>query len=277
MSTALAFLRRDWLNWTSYRTSVFQQYLGLALMVGVVYVMGNNFAGDLGAETMVLGASPEQTDAPGRDSDYVAFALVGLALTDVFLAGMKGIPKAIQSAQSSGTMETTLLSPISDRSFLLGSGLFAFVQSLARAVLLLCFGYLVLDYWQQANWGAMVLVFLPSLLCFVALGLLSASFTIVLKQGDPISVGVAAVSVVLGGTLFPTNALPDWLEPAVFLLPLTHALSGMRLAFEGIALEAIRPQIAILWTFTLLLMPAAILACKVAMRRARSKGSLGYY
>lgn len=276
MSTALAFLRRDWLNWTSYRAAVFQQYLGLGMIVILVYVLGTNFSGNLSPDTLVLG-TPQGVDVSNRSGDYVAFALIGLALTDLFLSGMSGIPKAIRGAQSSGTMETTLLSPISNRDFFVGSGLFAFVQSLARALLLLGFGHVVLGYWQEPNLWAMLLVLVPGLLCFVALGLLSASFIIVLKQGDPISLGYSAISIVLGGTLFPTNALPEWLQPVVFLLPISHALSGMRLAFEGLPVAVIGAQILILCAFALFLLPLAVWSCGIAMRHARKKGSLGYY
>lgn len=276
MRTALAFLRRDWLVWTSYRAAMFQHYLGVVLLVLLVYVLGSNFAGDLSPESPLL-QPPEGVEIPPHSGDYVAFALIGLALTDMFMSGLTGVPKALRNAQYSGTLETMLLSPIRNHEFLIGSGMFSFMQSLARAFLLLTFGYLVLGFWKQANLGLMPLVFIPGLLCFVALGLFSASFILILKQGDPISLGYAAVSTILGGTLFPTNALPGWLQPVVFLLPLSHALAGMRLAFAGAPIAAAMPQILILWAFALVLLPSAFLFFRMAMRRARRKGSLGYY
>jgi len=253
-----------------------QQYLGLMLMIVVIYVLGSNFSGDLSPETLLL-QPPEGVEVPRQSGDYVAFALVGLALTDMFISGMSGIPKAIRNAQYSGTLETILLSPIRNGTFVLGSGMFAFLQSLVRAFVLLTFGYLVLGYWHDANFRLLPLVFIPGLLSFVALGLFSAAFILVLKQGDPISMVYAAISTVLGGTLFPTNALPGWLQPVVLLLPLSHALAGMRLAFAGASLEAVMPQILILWAFTLVLLPSSLLFFRMAMRRGRKKGSLGYY
>jgi len=276
MGVTLAFLRRDWRIWMSYRAAVFQHYLGLVLLVVLVYVLGSNFAGDLAPETLLL-RTPEGVDVPRQSGDYVAFALVGLALTDMFLSGLTSIPKALRNAQFSGTMEAVLLTPIKESELLAGSAVFPFLQSLARATLLLTFGFVFLGYWQGANFAIMPLIFVPGFLSLAAVGLASSAFTLILKQGDPVSLGYAALSTILGGTLFPTNALPDWLQPVVFTLPLTHALSGMRLAFAGAPLAAVVPQLLILWSLTLVLLPVSYLFFRWSLRHVRKKGSLGYY
>src|SRR5437667_208499 len=91
---------------------------------------------------------------------------------------------------------------------------FAFVWHLAAVV--------VLGYWQHANVLTALLVFIPACLTFALLGVLSAAFVLMLKQGDPILAGYSIASGFFGTTLFPSQVLPAWIRPLAALFPLTY-------------------------------------------------------
>jgi ABC-2 type transport system permease protein len=74
------------------------------------------------------------------------------------------------------------------------------------------------------------LLLIVALIVFSGLGILSASFIIILKRGSPISWLFGWLSWLLGGVLYPVAVLPDWLRQISVLLPITYAIEGMRAA-----------------------------------------------
>ena len=55
-----------------------------------------------------------------------------------------------------------------------------------------------------------LVVMIPS---FVALGLFAAALVFVTKRGNPVAWAIRAISVLLGGVLYPVAVLPGWLQP----------------------------------------------------------------
>jgi ABC-2 type transport system permease protein len=87
-----------------------------------------------------------------------------------------------------------------------------------------------------------------------------------------------ATSSFLGGIYYPVTILPGWLQFFSYLLPVTYALRGMRLALlQGASTGAILPDILVLALFSVLLMPASLSAFRFAVRRAKVDGSLSQY
>jgi ABC-2 type transport system permease protein len=155
--------------------------------------------------------------------------------------------------------------------------LFKFLFSMFRMVIMIGFGFIALGFWGNANPLTVLAVLLPAVLTFMAMGAMSAAFMILVKQGDPILVAYAAVTAILGGAVFPVDSLPDWIEPLTLLIPLTHALSGIREGFNGAGVGDVTPQIAILSLMAVTMMPPGILAFNWSLTRARKEGSLGEY
>ncbi|MEO6197795.1 MAG: ABC transporter permease [Dehalococcoidia bacterium] len=264
MSVAWAFLRRDYLIWSSYRMSAFWQVAGVFMTLGLVY-----FAG-----TAIGDRSEIITE---EDGSYIAFVLLGVAFMDILLQGLSSLPRAIGDNQRAGTFEPMLLAPITAGSMIVDFWLFKFLFSTFRMIIMITFGVVVLGFWGNANLLTVLAVLIPALLTFMAMGALSASFIILVKQGDPILVAYAAVTAILGGAIFPVDSLPDWIQPITQLLPLTHALSGIRAGFNGASVNEVVPQIAILTAMAAMTMPPGIFAFDWALNRARQEGSLGEY
>jgi ABC-2 type transport system permease protein len=132
-------------------------------------------------------------------------------------------------------------------------------------------------YWRQANPVAALLVFVPACLTFAALGLVSAAFVLMFKKGDPVIAAYAALNGLVGGAIFPISVLPGWLQPLTGFLPLTHALSGIRLALQGAQPVAVLQQIGLLTITAAALLPAAFAFFGVALARAKREGSIVQY
>jgi ABC-2 type transport system permease protein len=258
-----AYLRRDWLVWSSYRfAAVFQ----LAAVAGVI--IGIAFAGDL---------IVQKSSIFSGSKNYASFALGGLAFTDALFSGLTGPSGAVRAAQTEGTLEPVFLTPIRAWQFVVGSSAFQVLLAFVRTGLFIVAAVVFLGYWHNANVLAAVLVFIPAFLTFLGLGLLASAFTVVVKQGEPVVAAYLAVSGLLGGTLFPVRLLPSWMQAISQLLPLTHALNGLRLALTGHGVLAITSSFGWLAALALLLVPIGLLAVTKATQRARREGSLVVY
>jgi ABC-2 type transport system permease protein len=117
-----------------------------------------------------------------------------------------------------------------------------------------------------------------TIFAFSGIGILSASFTMVFKQGDPVNFLFGSVSSLLGGVLYPITVLPDWLRPVSYLIPLTYSLSAMRRAILlGEPLAALAADVLPLIFFGVVLLPLSFVAFRYSVKRAKIEGSLTQY
>ena len=262
MAATRAYVRRDWLVWSSYRFNAFLQLAGVLVLVAVVVLIGGSF--------------DAATTAP--DSvDYTAFVLAGLGFTDIFINGLTAPPKALREGQMSGTLEPILLTPIRTWELLLASTAFMFVISVIRTTLVIAVSVGILGYWRSPNVLGALFIFVPAYLTFLGLGLIAGAFVLVIKQGDPIVVGYVAVSGILGGALIPLEELPGWLRPLGETLPLTHGLRGLRRALEGMPWSELVGPGVVLWASAILVFPTSLFIGHRGILHARKEGSLVHY
>lgn len=210
--------------------------------------------------------------------DYFSFAVVGVAFSAFMGVGLTGIAARIREGQLMGTLELMLLSPNRLPILLFSASLWSHFQALVTLVLYLATGAILGMHLDRVNVPMAFASLVLSVLAFNALGLVSASVVIVIKQGNPVSLVVGMASVLLGGVLYPTSVLPEWLQVLGQLLPLTHALELIRrsvLAGEGIA--TLWEPFVMLAGLTLILLPLGLWACDRAIRIARTDGSLTQY
>jgi len=78
--------------------------------------------------------------------------------------------------------------------------------------------------------------------------------------------------------MFPVQSLPRPLAFIAHALPFTYAIDAMRAALlESKSLTAIAPTLVVLTTFGLVLLPLALGALSLSLRRARQSGTLSFY
>ena len=110
------------------------------------------------------------------------------------------------------------------------------------------------------------------------MGILAASFIMVLKRGDPITWAFGALSSLLGGVYYPITVMPEWMQWFSKLLPITYALEAMRLALlQGASFSTLMPDILMLGIFSVLLLPVSLFAFRYAVQQAKVDGSLTHY
>jgi ABC-2 type transport system permease protein len=262
-----AFLKRDFLIATSYRLKfVFQ--LGSIFVSVIMFFFLSRLVGE---------SVSDKLSAYG--GDYFSFVLIGIAFADYLSISLNNFATNIRSAQLQGTLEALLVTPTRVSTILLSSSLYSFLFSSMRVLLYLIVGTLLFGMTLKFNSiFAFILVTILTISSFAGIGLISAAFIIVFKQGSPIGMLAGISSSLLGGVLYPVSVLPSWLEPVAHLLPITHALEAMRrILLNGANLAEVSNQIVILAFFTVVLLPTGLAIFSYGLRMARQDGSLIHY
>ena len=208
--------------------------------------------------------------------DYFAFALVGFIFFDYLSASLDTFDHSLEEARDSGTFEHLLVTQTSLPVILAGSAVYPFVVTTLRIAVHLAWAALLFHFpIANANWVGAIGVVFASLFAFSGLGILSASYLLLFKKGNPGKWLLLGVSSVAGGMLFPVAILPAWLQTVAHLNPITYTLEAMRSALLGGAgLRAVWQPVLILLVFGATLLPISIVVFAAVLKRTKSTGTL---
>ena len=263
----LAIFRRDLLIALSYRFKLVLQVVSILISSLMFFFLSR-----------LMGAGMEDKLVP-YGGNYFAFVLIGIAFGDYLTLSLGKFASEIRNAQVLGTLEALLVTPTSMATILFSSCLYNFSFTSLRIFLYLFVGIFVFGaQLQLTSVPAFLAIFILTILTFSGIGLISASFIIVFKQGSPVTWLMTTASGLIGGILYPVSILPSWLEPYSNLLPITHALESMRqILINGASFNDVMPQIQILLIFTFFLLPLGLFSFRYGLKIARKEGSLVHY
>jgi ABC-2 type transport system permease protein len=267
MRTLGAFLRRDLQTETGYSLSFVLQVVAIFPTVLMFYFLSRLFGDMVPAPLRAYGGT------------YFPFVLVGIAVQNYLMSALNSYSGALREAQLSGTLEAVLATPVSTGSFLFGSAIYAFLLNSLRIALYLAAGCLlagmILDL---RNIPGALLVIVLSAAAFSVMGVLSASFILLFKKGDPLNWFFNVISWLLGGVYYPVTVLPGWLQDMAAFIPMTHTLEALRSLLLGNGnIEGVTGHLLWLAAWAVIGLPLSCACFALALKRARRKGSIGYY
>jgi ABC-2 type transport system permease protein len=223
--------------------------------------------------------SPKLERSLPSGANYFSFALVGIAFFDYLSVALITFDGSLQEARRNGTLENLLVTQTSLPVILAGSSLYPFVLMSLRTAIYIGWGAVLFGFpLQGANWPGALLVLGASVLAFSGLGILSASYLLIFKYGNPVTWAILGLSSVVGGMMYPISVLPVWLQRVARLIPVTNSLEGMRAAILGHAsIRELLPSIAGLLLFAALLLPVSFAIFSWALRRTKITGTLTHF
>jgi ABC-2 type transport system permease protein len=267
MTKLLAFTAHGLRLALSYRLNFASRYVAMLTSIAFFYFLAQVFHA---SQSRVL---------QNYGSDYFGFLLLGGAFSTYLGLCLRTFSERLREELLMGTLEPLVVTATPMTLSLLGISLWTLIEGAFIAVLQVTLGAVLLgaDY-SRANWLSVIVVSLISLVCLVAWGIASASFTLIFKRSDPINWFVGAITYVFSGVFFPISILPPWLQIISYVIPLTYALEAMRGAMlVGRTLSELGLPLLALTLFTVLLLPLSILALRRAINYLRETGSLSHY
>lgn len=262
-----AFIKKDFLLATSYKLAFTLHWLGCFIPLLIFYFITKLFG-----QTRI---APIGITRGG----YLPFVLIGLAFMNYFRAGLGIFSDSTRREQLMGTLESILVSPTEISTIIISLGLYNLISAiLVSFIYLVCGGLFFGVDFSHANILAGSVAIILTLACSISLSIISASFIMVYKMGDPITWALGGVSGFLGGVFFPVTILPKGLRLISYVLPITYSLEAIRLSLlEGYSLNKLAPEIISLLFFSIFLLLASMQIFKYAVKKAKRDGSLTHY
>jgi ABC-2 type transport system permease protein len=265
LAASWAIFIRDARIAMSYRAQFWLSWLGIAFSVGVSYLLGH-----LVAPSSAFGVG-------GKPANYFDYLVINIAFLRFQQTALQSFAQAIRDSQTAGTMEAILVTPTKLPVIVLSSGLWAFfntaLQTAVSLLLSLPFG---LDLHRADLWA--VLAFLALTIASIApLGVIAAAAVIMFKQIGPFEFFITGLSNLFGGVYLPVALMPLPLSIIGWLLPITHALNGLRGAIQGASLQQLSGDAIWLVVGTVVLTPLSLMFFAMAVRRSQIDGTLGHY
>ena len=145
-----------------------------------------------------------------------------------------------------GTIEYTVMAPLSRPIHLFGMGLFAIVYGVIRAVLL--FAVVALFFHLElanANFAAALVVLVVASISFIGIGMMTAVLPLISpEKGTQLGFVAQGILLVVSGVYYPVSVLPEWMQWLAKISPATYALDGIRDAIiNGAGISAMWPDI----------------------------------
>ena len=127
-----------------------------------------------------------------------------------------------------GTIEYTFMAPLSRAMHLGGSGVFAVLYGLIRAILLFvvvaAFFGLAFD---DANFVAALVVLVVASISFFGIGMMTAVLPLISpEKGAQLGFVAQGMLLVVSGVYYPVDVLPQWMQWLATISPATYALGG---------------------------------------------------
>jgi len=210
--------------------------------------------------------------------EYFPFLLVGTGVYTFFLMSAQAFLSAIQEAQQTGTLEVLMTTSTAPTELIILSSISAFAGNLVNLLVYLFAGVAVFRAAIHANFFSCIAVLIFSLAIALALGIAAATLQVAFQKGSALLWLFGSGLWFLSGTMFPIQTLPRPLELLGRAIPLTYAVEGMRQALlECQSVKAMAPTLAVLAGFAIVLLPLALAALSLSLRRARQDGTLSFY
>jgi ABC-2 type transport system permease protein len=229
---------------------------------------------------LYIGEAQMQSNGAGSREgqlDLVLYLGIGTVVWAYLRAVFANVGEMVAWERWEGTIEYTMMAPISRLAHMLGVSLFSIIYGLARSALLL--GVLALFFsvdLSNANLGGAALILLVGSVSFLGFGIMAAVLPLLFpERGEEMTFVISSILLLVSGVYYPISVLPDWMEPLATVSPATYVLEGMRAALlEGTPTLALGPSILPILILGALTLPLGVAVFGWGERYAKRTGRL---
>ena len=259
-----AFLVRDFLSDASYRLAFVLQLGGMFFAVAVFFYASR-----------MMNPATEGLDGV----EPFPWLLVGMAFQLYFSTALYSFAAKVRGEQVLGTLEAMLVSPTPTSVVIFSSTAWDFTWGGIRLLVYLVSAVFIFGVkLNVASPAALVLGVALTLLSSAGIGMLSASFILYFKRGDPINFLLTMGTAFFGNVFFPSKLLPGPVQWVSEWLPMSWSLQVVRGALlRGASFGDVARPNGRLAVLTAILVPLGLWGARIAIRKAKREGSLIQY
>jgi ABC-2 type transport system permease protein len=195
----------------------------------------------------------------GIPGGYQAFLFPGIiGMTVLFSSLFSGI-SVIQDRQY-GFLKEMFVAPISRSSIVFGKALGASTTAMIQGTIILLLAFILNIHLTVLGFIAAMIIMVIMSLGLVGIGLFISAFMESMEGFNLIMNFVVMPMFFLSGALFPITSLPEWLEVAVYLDPVTYGVDALRYATLGTSAIPMHIDIVVIMIFAAVMIFASAYA-----------------
>lgn len=194
-------------------------------LVWLVYTIANSLA------VSYIGLGMQQLGGSGIDGKYlVLYLAIGTIVWRYLAVIFYWVTDVVGLERWEGTIEYTLMAPITRMMHMAGQTAFAVVYSLAHTgvVLIATILFFEISFANANLWGFLLLLIAGSL-SFIGISVVGSILPLLFpERGAQMTHLIIAVLLLVSGVYYPVSVLPAWLQFFSKLSPATYVLDGAR-------------------------------------------------
>ncbi|MBC7811949.1 MAG: ABC transporter permease [Burkholderiales bacterium] len=227
--------------------------------------------------TFIAAGSSEITGQQIDVKHFTLYLLIGTIVWRFLSIMFTFVSEVIQIERWEGTIEYTLMAPVSRWVHLIGQTLFAILYSLFLTLIMgvVMTLFFELDLSNSNLFGAL-LVLLSGSVSLIGIGIFASILPLLYpERGAQMTHIIQASFLLVSGVYYPISVLPQWMQTLAQISPVTYVLDGMRAAvMDGAPTTELMPYIVPLFIFGVIATPLGIWGFKEAEMYAKRTGRL---
>jgi len=210
-------------------------------------------------------------------SGYFGYVSINIAFTMLQGSALLSFAQAARTDQTIGSLEPILATQTRAASYVIACGFWPLTLTALEVTLGLSVAWALGLRLHSVDYPALLLFMFLSTATMASVGILSVAAVIAFKQLPPSGYLIGGAAPLLAGTFFPVSLLPWQLGILSWLLPLTHALRGLRGSVTGVPISRLSGDALWLAVTTLVLLPFSFYVLEFCTHRAKRDGTLSQY
>lgn len=182
-----------------------------------------------------------------RAQSYIDFLVPGLIGFSLMATCLFSVGVVVVSYREKGKLRRLAVTPLPKSIFIAGQILTRYLIVLLQAVLLIVISIVLFDVRMIGGIVSFFIALTIGMFAFIAIGYSIASIAKTPETASGIANVLFLPMTFLSGVYFSVDGLPEYLQPLVEFLPLTHLVNAIRSIFNnGTALLELLPEVGIL-------------------------------
>lgn len=241
-------------------------------LVWLVYTVANSLA------VSYIGLGIEKLGGSGVDGKYlVLYLAIGTIVWRYLSVIFYWVTDVVGLERWEGTIEYTLMAPITRLMHMAGQTAFSVVYSLVHTGVVLVATMLLFDLTlTHANlWGFLLLLMAGSL-SFIGISIFGSVLPLLFpERGSQMTHLIIAMLLLVSGVYYPVSVLPSWLQFFSRFSPATYVIDGAREALlNGAPTHSLWPYVWPLLVMGVLFIPLGLRIFHWAEQYAKRTGKL---
>ncbi len=203
-----------------------------------------------------------------RSTKYIDFLLPGIVGMALMQMAVFSVAFVFADYKEKGILKRLLATPMKPQQFVTAQVLTRLIVALVQSAILTSVGVWLLHTHIYGSLWLVALVALLGSIMFLGLGFTISGLANTVESVPAIANLVVFPMLFLGGTFFPTDGMPSWLQHIVHYLPLQYLTHGLReVMANGAGIGAIAGDLYWMMGWSVILVGLAMVTFRFEERR----------